>query len=390
MSISFLKGNRTRYRNLLDKELGKGNHLLQEDREQGEIKVLLKNVNNCINRLNDFQQKLEDTEERLSKEMDGQEGEEEIADLIKDDWEYISTVMDYRDELVDLQSSLQEQGSPRENCSSLTVTEDRFDQMVQLTAQMQQVLIGQQQLQNQQITMAQSSNRQQSSARLPKLEIPSFNGEKLKWSEFWDSFSATIYKNSSISDIEKLNYLMSKLTGEARQSVSGIYLSNENYSVVVDLLKERYGDAQTVINTHYVELINLKPVPNTAKGLRSLYDHIEKHLRSLEALEQNVDQDIFIAMITSKIPTEVIIQLELQKGARNKWSVRELRELFNNYVAARERAEQNHGATKGETTEVSNKPKVSSAEALVVGIQAVGGKMEKRLLTKCRFCDAHH
>lgn len=46
---------------------------------------------------------------------------------------------------------------------------------------------------------------------------------------------------------------MSKLTGEAQQSVSGIYLSNENYSCVVDLLKERYGDAQTVINTHCVE-----------------------------------------------------------------------------------------------------------------------------------------
>ena len=66
--------------------------------------------------------------------------------------------------------------------------------MVQLTAQMQQALIGQQQLQNQQITMAQSSNRLQSSARLPELEIPSFNGEQLKWSEFWDSFSATIHK----------------------------------------------------------------------------------------------------------------------------------------------------------------------------------------------------
>lgn len=390
MSLSFLKGNRTRYRNLLDKELEKAKNILQEDREEGEIKVILKNVNNCINRLNDFQQKLEDTNERLSKEVDGQEGEEEIADLIQGDWEYIATVMDCRDELVDLYRSLQEQESPRENSSSVTVTENRFDQMIQLTAQMQQVLIGQQQLQNQQITMAQSNNRQHCSARLPKLEIPSFSGEKLKWSEFWDSFNATIHKNSSISDIEKLNYLMSKLTGEARQSVSGIYLSNENYSVVVDLLKERYGDAQTVINTHYVELINLKPVPNTAKGLRSLYDQIEKHLRSLEALEQNVDQDIFIAMITSKIPKEAIIQLELQKGARNKWSVRELRELFNNYVSARERAEQNHGATKGETAEVSNKPKVSSAEALIVGTQAVGGKTEKALSVKCRFCDAHH
>ena len=127
MSLSFLKGNRTRYRNLLDKELGKGKHLLQDDRDEGEIKVILKNIKNCISRLNDFQQKLEETNERLSKEVDGQEGEDEITDLIQGDWEYISTVMDCRDELVDLYSSLQEQESPRENCSSVTVTENRFE-----------------------------------------------------------------------------------------------------------------------------------------------------------------------------------------------------------------------------------------------------------------------
>ena len=83
-------------------------------------KVIFKNINNCISRLNDFQQKLEETNERLSKEVDGQEGEDEITDLIQGDWEYISTVMDCRDELVDLYSSLQEQESPRENCSSVT------------------------------------------------------------------------------------------------------------------------------------------------------------------------------------------------------------------------------------------------------------------------------
>ena len=66
MSISFLQGNRTRYRNLLEKELGKGKHLLEDDREEGEIKVLVKNVNICTNRLNDFQQKLEDTVIRMS------------------------------------------------------------------------------------------------------------------------------------------------------------------------------------------------------------------------------------------------------------------------------------------------------------------------------------
>ena len=128
-------------------------------------------------------------------------------------------------------------------------------------------------------------------------------------------------------------------------------------------------------------------VPNTAKGLRTLYDHIEKHLA---ALEENIDQNIFISMITSKIPKEVLIQLELQKGARNKWTIRELRELFSNYVVARERAKQNHYTAKGETREDYYKSMVSSAEALIVGSQAVGGKVENSVSANCRFCNASH
>ena len=194
--------------------------------------------------------------------------------------------------------------------------------MVQLTSQIQQVIIGQQQLQQQQqISIGQLNNSKTCSVRLPKIEIPTFSGDKLKWTEFWDAFEATIYKYLNISDTEKLNYLMSKLTGDAKQSVSGILLSNENYAVVVDLLKVRYGDTQTVTNSHYVELINLRSASSTSKGLRTLYDQIEKHLRSLKALDQDINQDVFISMITAKIPREVLIHLETQKGARNKWTV---------------------------------------------------------------------
>ena len=146
MSISLNKGNRTRYRNFLEKELGKTKRLLEDDREDCEIKVLIKIVDNCINRLNAFQQKLEDTGLSMSTVVDGQEGEDKILELIKDDWDYISTVMDCRDELINLKSSLQEQGSPKGKSSPVTVTDDRFNQMAQLKAQLQQILLGQQQL----------------------------------------------------------------------------------------------------------------------------------------------------------------------------------------------------------------------------------------------------
>ena len=61
---------------------------------------------------------------------------------------------------------------------------------------------------------------------------------------------------------------------------SGILLSKENYRVAVEMLKERFGDVQSVVNCHYTELINITPVINNSKGLRQLYDQVEKHFRS--------------------------------------------------------------------------------------------------------------
>ena len=104
-------------------------------------------------------------------------------------------------------------------------------------------------------------------------------------------------------------------------------MSNENYKVAVALLKERFGDIQSVINSHYVELVNLPTAINSPKGLRLLYDQIEQHLRSLEVLKQDINQEVFVSIITGKLPKDVLLQLEIQKGARNKWTVCNLREL---------------------------------------------------------------
>ena len=72
MTSSFLKGNRTRYRNLLEKELEKGKNLISEaEQEEYEVKILSKNVRNCFRRLNDFIEKLEQTNERLSVAIEG-------------------------------------------------------------------------------------------------------------------------------------------------------------------------------------------------------------------------------------------------------------------------------------------------------------------------------
>jgi len=64
----------------------------------------------------------------------------------------------------------------------------------------------------------------------PQIDISPFDGDVMKWCEFWE-FEASVVKDS-YSPIDKFNYLKSKLRGDALSAISGYELSNLNYSVV--------------------------------------------------------------------------------------------------------------------------------------------------------------
>ena len=141
----------------------------------------------------------------------------------------------------------------------------------------------------------------------PQLDIRSFNRDVLKWQEFWDTFEASVHR-ASYAPIDKFNYLKSKLKGEALEAISGYQLSNENYDVVVDILKMRFGNKQLIIDAHYRSLSYLPAATDQVIKLRSCYDSIECHLRSLDAIGENVNHRHFIALIFEKLPQKVRCQ----------------------------------------------------------------------------------
>ena len=329
-------------------------------------------VTTCMKRINEFIGKLDNCNERKALEaLDNYE------QLILSDSSIIESALDCCGDLECFRhQTLQDMLSPPQTFSPHNFHDDGLCQL---------------QIQIQQLYMSQQSNCQASSIKLPQLEIPTFSGDKMRWKEFWDTFKATVDNNPNLTNIEKLNYLNSKLVGEAKSAVSGILLSNENYSVAVTLLRERFGDIQSVVNCHYTELINITPAMNNSKGLRQLYDQVEKHLRSLKALHQDVSQEVFISIILSKLPKDVLVQLEIQ-GARNKWTVDKLRDLLNDYVsAAREKAEQHNNTGISNNRQQASQPLRMSAEALIAGPKSVSRPYERNKLFKsCRFCNGNH
>ena len=87
---------------------------------------------------------------------EGHEQEGEVLEKkIQNDGDLITVVMDYRDELVNLKISLEEQEASRDNNSPISSLDQT---LVPLTAKVQQILNGQQQLQHQQLTNMQSND----------------------------------------------------------------------------------------------------------------------------------------------------------------------------------------------------------------------------------------
>lgn len=121
-------------------------------------------------------------------------------------------------------------------------------------------------------------------------------------------------------------------------AISGYYqLLNTNYQVVLDVLKRRFGNTQPIIEAHYRDLSHLPVATNHISKLRQCYDAIEHHLRSLEALGENIEHRHFVTLITEKSPQQVLYQLYMMKG-EEEWTVAKLRELLGKHITAMEMA----------------------------------------------------
>ena len=60
--------------------------------------------------------------------------------------------------------------------------------------------------------------------KLPKLDVPRFDGQLINWSSFWEQFQISVDEQTSLSDAEKLVYLKQALKGGSARSVIEVSL----------------------------------------------------------------------------------------------------------------------------------------------------------------------
>ena len=75
-------------------------------------------------------------------------------------------------------------------------------------------------------------------AKLPKIEIPKFNGKLNEWQSFWISFLQRLTVKQIYPMLLNL-YLKGVLSKDFQESIHGLLITNENYGIAVKILRER-------------------------------------------------------------------------------------------------------------------------------------------------------
>ena len=147
-------------------------------------------------------------------------------------------------------------------------------------------------------------------ARLPKIEMPKFDGEVTQWQSFWDQFRAII-DNSEQSNVNKFSDLRSLLTGEALASIKGLALTAENYVTAKTILERRFGRKERIIFGHLQEMLSVNKLSTAANdSLWTLFDTIQTHVRSLEKLDIKGDKYgvILTPLILHQLPSNIRLE----------------------------------------------------------------------------------
>jgi len=146
---------------------------------------------------------------------------------------------------------------------------------------------------------------------LPKVEIESFNGDPLKFHNFFAIFDEHIHSQRCDSS-SKLARLIQYTCGSARDAIRNCSLvgGNEGYCQAREILATRFGDDHLIFDRIVKSIRSSKPV-RTGDDLLSLSDELTNCIAIMNKMGKlaEVDNQIFIVDVANRLPNYI----------RNRW-----------------------------------------------------------------------
>ena len=173
-------------------------------------------------------------------------------------------------------------------------------------------------------TLAASS----SGVKLPKIDVPRFNGNALSWRSFWEQFNVTIHSRTTLTDTEKMTYLQSSIKDSpAKSIIDGLSQSGDNYIEAIETLKARYDRPRLVHQAHVRSIVEAPGLKDgNGRELRRLHDTVQQHLRALKAMDCEPSGQFVTSLLELKLDENTMF--EWQRSSQERSEVPHYSELL--------------------------------------------------------------
>lgn len=160
-------------------------------------------------------------------------------------------------------------------------------------------------------------NRSHQNVKLPRISIPTFNGNYNEWTTFYDAFISLVDSNPDEPDVSKMHHLRSCLSGTAFSLIKTLPVTETNYKRAWKLLCDRFHNKRAIVNACLAAFINQTPLKQaSAATLRRLIDTSRESLQTIDSLGVLVEEwdPIVIYIMQTKLDRDTLKEWELYVG----------------------------------------------------------------------------
>lgn len=148
--------------------------------------------------------------------------------------------------------------------------------------------------------------------KLPPIELPSFDGNPEHWPLFYESFKTNIHTNNTLSNAQRVQYLVGKLSGKALSVFAGIIPNESNYPIIWDSLITKYQDKRMLGTLYLNNIFESQPPANSPAHLNNFIEKIHSSLSALRQLDISDLADFIVTHIAlKKLDLQLVQSFEL-------------------------------------------------------------------------------
>ncbi|XP_065203969.1 uncharacterized protein LOC135834058 [Planococcus citri] len=120
--------------------------------------------------------------------------------------------------------------------------------------------------------------------KLPKVEIPIFDGTFNNWTSFKNLFTSLVHNNNELDNEAKHHFLQTKVSGDAATMIVNLPTEEDNYEKAWSILLKHYDDPFRQIDAHFNALWNCQSSNKGSPTLKEQMVLFRQHTAGLQAI----------------------------------------------------------------------------------------------------------